>query len=177
GMPAARRHSAPTAQAGRARSRACPPRPAGPAPRGTAGTPHRPPRADTRRPRSRRTHRGEIEAGEFPPEAVDEAFRLFRAALAPLAEAGKLGYVLFQLAPWVRYDDARLAYLASLPARLPGWTVAVEFRHRSWLPDHAHEALGTLRRAGAAHVVVDAPVVAGAVPRMAVVTAPVAVFR
>ncbi|HZF03780.1 MAG TPA: DUF72 domain-containing protein, partial [Patescibacteria group bacterium] len=114
-------------------------------------------------PRARRTHRGEIEAGEFPPEAVDEAFRLFRAALAPLAEAGKLGYVLFQLAPWVRYDDARLAYLASLPARLPGWTVAVEFRHRSWLPDHAHEALGTLRRAGAAHVVVDAPVVAGAV--------------
>src|SRR5207244_2599843 len=39
-------------------------------------------------PRARRTHRGEIEAGEFPPEAVDEAFRLFRAALAPLAEAG-----------------------------------------------------------------------------------------
>src|SRR5213078_2506821 len=119
----------------------------------------------------------EIEAGDFPPEAVDEAFRLFRAALAPLAEAGKLGYVLFQLAPWVRYDDARLEYLASLPARLPGWTVAVEFRHRSWVPDHAHEALGVLRRAGAAHVVVDAPVVAGAVPRVAEVTAPVAVFR
>src|SRR5881396_3355225 len=128
-------------------------------------------------PRARRTHRGEIEAGEFPPEALDEAFRLFRAALAPLAEAGKLGYVLFQLAPWVRYDDARLEYLASLPARLPGWTVAVEFRHRSWLPDHTHEALSTLRRAGACGVVVDAPVVAGAVPRMAVVTAPVAVFR
>src|SRR5207249_303206 len=88
---------------------------------------------------------GEIGAGKFPPEAVDEAFRLFRAALAPLAEAGKLGYVLFQLAPWVRYDDARLAYLASLPARLPGWTVAVEFRHRSWLPDHAHEAPGAQR--------------------------------
>ena len=34
-----------------------------------------------------------------------------------------------------------------------------------------------LRRAGAAHVVVDAPVVAGAVPRVAEVTAPVAVFR
>jgi uncharacterized protein YecE (DUF72 family) len=128
-------------------------------------------------PRPRRTHRGEIEAGEFPPEALDEAFRLFRAALAPLSEAGKLGYVLFQLAPWVHYDDARLEYLASLPARLPGWTVAVEFRHRSWLPDHVHEALATLRRTGAANVVVDAPVVAGAVPRVAEVTAPVAVFR
>src|SRR5947207_1170753 len=127
-------------------------------------------------PRARRTHRGEIEAGEFPPEAVDEAFRLFRAALAPLAEAGKLGYVLFQLAPWVRYDDARLAYLASLPARLPGWTIAVEFRHRSWLPDHAAETLRALRDAGLAHVIVDGPE-GHAVPRVTTVTAPPAVFR
>jgi uncharacterized protein YecE (DUF72 family) len=128
-------------------------------------------------PRARRTHRGEIDAAEFPPEALDEAFRLFRAALAPLAEAGKLGYVLFQLAPWVRYDGARLEYLASLPARLPGWTIAVEFRHRSWLPDHVHEALQTLRRARVACVSVDAPAVAGAVPRVTEVTAPAAVFR
>jgi len=128
-------------------------------------------------PRARRTHRGEIDAGEFPPEALEEAFRLFRAALTPLAEAGKLGYVLFQLAPWVRYDDARLEYLASLPARLPGWNVAVEFRHRSWLPDHVHEALQTLRRARVACVSVDAPAIAGAVPRVTEVTAPMAVFR
>ena len=46
--------------------------------------------------------------------------------LAPLETAGKLGYVLFQLAPWVRFDAERLDYLASLPARLPGMTVAVE---------------------------------------------------
>jgi uncharacterized protein YecE (DUF72 family) len=127
--------------------------------------------------RARRTHRGEIDAGEFPPEAIDEAFRLFRAALSPLADAGKLGYVLFQLAPWVRYDDARLEYLASLPARLPGWSVAVEFRHRSWLPDHVHESLDTLRRARVACVSVDAPTAAGAVPRLTQVTAPIAIFR
>jgi len=128
-------------------------------------------------PRARRTHRGEIEAGEFPPEALDEAFRLFRAALTPLVDAGKLGYVLFQLAPWVRYDDARLEYLASLPSRLPGWRIAVEFRHHSWLPDHVHEALSTLRRARVACVSVDAPAAAGAVPRLTEVTAPLAVFR
>jgi uncharacterized protein YecE (DUF72 family) len=128
-------------------------------------------------PRARRTHRGEIDAGEFPPEALDEAFRLFRAALAPLAESGKLGYVLFQFAPWVRYDEARLEYLASLPARLPGWSVAVEFRHRSWLPDHTHEALDTLRRSRVTCVSVDAPAVAGAIPRLTEVTSPVAVFR
>ena len=52
----------------------------------------------------RRTRRGEIEAGAFPPEARDQAFRLFREAIRPLDEAGKLGYVLFQLAPWVRFS-------------------------------------------------------------------------
>ena len=51
-------------------------------------------------PRSpRRTRRGEIDASSFPPEALDRAFRLVRTALRPIAEAGKLGYVLFQFAP------------------------------------------------------------------------------
>jgi uncharacterized protein YecE (DUF72 family) len=126
---------------------------------------------------ARRTRRGEIEAATLPPEAMDEAFRLFRAALRPLGEAGKLGYVLFQFAPWVHFDDERLEYLASLPRRLPGWTLAVEFRHRSWLPDHAEETLRALRGAGLAHVVVDAPGTTGAVPRVTAVTAPTAVLR
>jgi uncharacterized protein YecE (DUF72 family) len=126
---------------------------------------------------TRRTHRGEIDAGEFPAEAIDEAFRLFRAALAPLAEAGKLGYVLFQFAPWVRFDGAWLEYVASLPARLPGMRPAVEFRHRSWLPDHGPETLAALRAARVANVVVDGPTGAGSVPRVAEVTAPMAVFR
>ena len=126
---------------------------------------------------TRRTRRGEIEAGEFPAEAVDAAFALFRAALAPHAAAGKLGYVLFQFAPWVRYDGAWLDYVASLPARLPGMRPAVEFRHRSWLPDHGPATLAALRAACVANVVVDGPVDAGAVPRVAEVTAPLAVFR
>lgn len=127
--------------------------------------------------RVRRTHRGEIEAGEFPAEAIDEAFRLFRAALAPLVEAGKLGYVLFQFAPWVRFDRAWLEYVAALPARLPGMRPAAEFRHRSWLPDHAADTLTVLRDARVANVIVDGPVDAGSVPRVAEVTAPMAVFR
>lgn len=127
--------------------------------------------------RPRLTPRGEVQAAEFPEEALDEAFRLFRAAVAPIARAGKLGYVLFQLAPWVRYDEAWLEYLASLPRRLPGWTVAVEFRNRTWLPDHREETLATLRAAGLAHVVVDGPTTAGAVPRLAVATAGTAVLR
>ncbi len=123
-----------------------------------------------------RTRRGEIDATSFPPEALERAFALFQASVRPIAEAGKLGYVLFQLAPWVRFDAGRLDYLASLPERLPGWTVAVEFRHRSWLPDHADETLRALAAARLAHVIVDGP--AGhAVPRVTTTTAPTAVLR
>ncbi len=127
--------------------------------------------------RARRSQRGEILADDVPPEGLDAAFRLFRAALRPLEDAGKLGYVLFQFAPWVHYEPARLEYLASLPERLPGWTLAAEFRHRSWFPDHADETLRALRTARLAHVVTDAPAVAGAMPHVTAVTGPTAVLR
>ena len=127
--------------------------------------------------RPRRTPRGEIDAGDLPPEALDACFALFRAALAPLEESGKLGYVLFQLAPWVRFGEEPLAYLASLPGRLPGLTVAVEFRDRSWLPRHQTETLDVLRATGLAHVVVDAPPTPNAVPRVVEATAPTSVLR
>jgi len=127
--------------------------------------------------RPRLTHRGEVSAEEFPAEALDEAFRLFRAAVHPLAEAGKLGYVLFQFAPWVHFDRAWLEYVESLPPRLPGWTLAVEFRHRSWLPEHTAETLHVLRAAGVAHVVVDGPAIDAAVPRVPVSTSRTAVLR
>jgi uncharacterized protein YecE (DUF72 family) len=126
---------------------------------------------------SRRTRRGEIDATSFSPEAVDRAFHLFRTAVRPIAEAGKLGYVLFQFAPWVHFDSTRLDYLASLPARLPGWTIAIEFRHRSWLPDHLDETLRALTDARLAHVIVDAPPAGHVIPRVTTATAPTAVFR
>ena len=72
--------------------------------------------------RPRLTPRGDVEAASLPAEALDAAFALFRAAVRPLAEAGKLGYVLFQFAPWVHYGTAGLDALAALPARLPGLT-------------------------------------------------------
>ena len=124
-----------------------------------------------------RTRRGEIDATSFSPEAVNRAFQLFRAAVEPIAEAGKLGYVLFQFAPWVHFDTARLDYLASLPARLPGWTLAIEFRHRSWLPEHIDETLRALSEARLAHVIVDAPPGGHAIPRITTATSPTAVFR
>src|SRR5262245_1583983 len=125
----------------------------------------------------RLTPRGDIEAASLPAEALDAAFALFRAAIRPLADAGKLGYVLLQYAPWVRWSEATVEGLTALPGRLRGCAVAVEFRHRSWFPEHAAETLAALRAGGVAHVIVDSPATAGAVPRVAAVTAPVGVFR
>ena len=100
--------------------------------------------------------RGELDRERIPPEALDRCFELFRAALEPLAVAGKLGYVLFQLAPWVRYEEATLAYLASLPARLPGWTLAVELRNETWIPERTDEVVAFLARHGLVLATVDA---------------------
>ena len=100
--------------------------------------------------------RGEIDRARIPPEALDRCVELFRAAVEPLAAAGKLGYVLFQLAPWVRYDDATLEYLASLRARLPGFTLAVEFRNETWIPERTDEVVAFLRQHGLTLVTLDA---------------------
>jgi uncharacterized protein YecE (DUF72 family) len=103
------------------------------------------------------TPRGEVERDRVPREGLDRSFELYREALAPLAAAGKLGYVLFQLAPWVAYGDAALAYLASLPHRLPGWSLAVEFRNATWIPRRTDEVLRFLADHRLAFVGVDAP--------------------
>jgi uncharacterized protein YecE (DUF72 family) len=121
--------------------------------------------------------RGRFENRVFGPEARDWAFATFREALQPLADAGKLGYVLFQMAPWVKYGEAALEYLASLPARLPGTTIAVEFRDASWLPAHAEETLGLLSARGLAYVSVDAPRTPASVDDTVALTAPVAIVR
>jgi uncharacterized protein YecE (DUF72 family) len=63
----------------------------------------------------------------------------FLATIAPLASAGKLGPVLFQLPPNLKADAALLKdFLAILPRTLP---TAFEFRHDSWLTESTWEVL------------------------------------
>jgi uncharacterized protein YecE (DUF72 family) len=63
----------------------------------------------------------------------------FVATIAPLANAGKLGPVLFQLPPNLKCDPALLKdFLASLPRTLPA---SFDFRHESWLNDSTWELL------------------------------------
>ncbi len=121
--------------------------------------------------------RGRLENDVFPAEARQWAFATFREALQPLADAGKLGYVLFQMAPWFRHSREALEYLASLPERLPGVTIAVEFRDASWLPGHTDEVLRFLAERGLTYVSVDAPKTPANVASALALTSPVAVIR
>ena len=113
----------------------------------------------------------------FPPRVSTRPFACSAPRWARWRLPASSADVLFQFAPRVHFEERWLEYLAGLPARLPGWTLAVELRHRSWFPDHADETLRALRQAGLAHVVTDAPAVAGAMPHVTAVTAPIAVMR
>jgi uncharacterized protein YecE (DUF72 family) len=63
----------------------------------------------------------------------------FLATIEPLAAAGKLGPVLFQLPPNLKADSALLKdFLAILPRAVP---TAFEFRHDSWFSDATWELL------------------------------------
>lgn len=63
----------------------------------------------------------------------------FLSTIEPLANAGKLGPVLFQLPPNLKADVALLKdFLAMVPRGLPS---AFEFRHESWFADATWEAL------------------------------------
>lgn len=67
----------------------------------------------------------------------------FLATIEPLAAAGKLGPVLFQLPPNLKADSALLKdFLAMLPRTVPA---AFEFRHASWFSDATWELLKTAK--------------------------------
>jgi uncharacterized protein YecE (DUF72 family) len=94
---------------------------------------------------------GRVPSAAVSGEARAWALKEMRHAVAPLKHAGKLGYVLFQLAPWVKPTDEELADLARLPRELPEMIVAVEFRNRAWFGSRTDETL-TFSQAARARV-------------------------
>ncbi len=116
------------------------------------------------------------DVGEREQELV---WQLHREALEPLAAAGKLGAVLFQFPPWFVPSRENREYLRSLPGRLPGWPLAVEFRGGGWMDeDSAARTLSLLQEAGLTYVAVDEPQgFANSTPPLAAVTASLAMVR
>jgi len=119
---------------------------------------------------------GHLPQREVPEELVEEAWRRFLEGVAPLKEAGKLGYLHFGLPPWAGPTRPNLRYLERLAERALGHLVAVEFRNPGWYAawDRVKPLLQTL---GLVHVSVDAPPHPEAPPRVLEPTREVAVLR
>jgi uncharacterized protein YecE (DUF72 family) len=94
--------------------------------------------------------------GADPLDLGDRDVDEFRAAIDPLASAGKLGALLAQFpASFKREADTR-GYLEWLLQKFREYDVAVELRHRSW-SDQTDDTLKLLGGFGAAWAQIDEP--------------------
>ena len=96
---------------------------------------------------------------DVPAEVALELWRQFRAVLEVLRGGGRLGAVHMQFAPWVAFHPETFEYLEHCRAMLAGFTVAVEFRNRTWFEGerHARRTLAFERDNAFVNVVVDEP--------------------
>ena len=88
----------------------------------------------------------------------------FRASIAPLAEAGKLGPILAQFPASYQHGAAAIDHLDSLLRTLDDLPIAVDLRHRSWSDHHATTS-ALLQAHGAAWVEIDEPQFASSIQR------------
>ena len=116
---------------------------------------------------------------DLPAQAYEEVWTRFLSALDPLAQAGKLGAILFQFPPWFTIRRDNKDYLLEVVRRCAPLPVAVEFRHESWFRgDNEQETLDFLRRHQVPYVCVDMPQGhRSSVPPVVAATADLAVVR
>jgi uncharacterized protein YecE (DUF72 family) len=101
---------------------------------------------------------GNLYLKDLPPEAQRWIWQAFDDALAPLAQAGKLGAILLQFPPWFAISRENKRYLEQCREMLPQRRLAVEFRQRSWLEErNAQETLAFLAQNDLSYVCVDEP--------------------
>ena len=116
---------------------------------------------------------------DLPPQAYEEIWTRFLAALDPLVEAGKLGALLFQFPPWWGLRRSNKDYLREVAARCKPLRPVFEFRNASWFDgDNAEETLDFLRKNELPLVCVDMPQGhKSSVPPIVAATADLAVVR
>jgi len=94
--------------------------------------------------------------GQDPAEIDRRDVDEFRAAIDPLARAGKLGALLAQFPASFKNEPSSRAYLEWLLRAFKDHALAVELRHRSFSEDPI-EAMQLLAEYGAALVQIDEP--------------------
>lgn len=96
-------------------------------------------------------------------ELLDASFACFTDFVEPLREAGKLGGILMQFAPYITATDRasaleHLNYLEYAAEKLAGMRMLVEFRHPSWVTGKQEaETMKFLSDRGFSYVSVDTP--------------------
>ena len=116
----------------------------------------------------------------FTDQALDEVWRRFLSALAPLRECGKLGAIMLQYPRWFTPSREAAAELAAARDRLGDTPATVELRHRDWFSDRlTPRTFALLRHLEFSYVAVDAPPgMESSVPPVMEVTNPrLAMFR
>jgi uncharacterized protein YecE (DUF72 family) len=106
--------------------------------------------------------------------------RDFVELIKPIREAGKLGAIHYQFAPWVTHSVKAREALLEVRERHPGDRVAVEFRHKSWYqPEALAQTTELLTEADITLVAVDAPQLGSATapPFLAITSPKLAVVR
>ena len=95
---------------------------------------------------------------DTPKEIADELWRRFAEALEPLRQAGKLGMVHFQFAPWLVRNREGMDHVRHCVEKMQGLQLAVEFRNKSWFDaEHLDRTLAFERELGVVHTIVDGP--------------------
>lgn len=95
---------------------------------------------------------------ELPPETMDLVFEMFRSAIRPLYEAGKLGAVFLQFPKWFFPTASNRDYILQCRDRLADYRIAVEFRQSTWFTSaNLARTIDFLRDNGIAYVAVDEP--------------------
>jgi uncharacterized protein YecE (DUF72 family) len=118
-------------------------------------------------------HTGRVYPERLPAEIAVEIESRFRAFLAPLLEAGRLGAVLLQFPRWFVPSRDSVRHIENVADRLRGVPLAVEFRNGSWLDERGRErTLSLLGRHHLTYVCVDEPAIASGVPPLTAVTNP-----
>ena len=101
---------------------------------------------------------GMLYYADVPEEIRDELWRRFSEALEPLRQAGKLGAVHFQFAPWLLRNREGMGHVRQCVDRMEGHLLSVEFRNKSWFEgEGASKTLAFERELGVVHTIVDGP--------------------
>lgn len=92
------------------------------------------------------------------PDLLGAISGRFRDALRPLKESGKLGLLVFQFPPWFTFSAQHLNHIIRCASLVTPLSVAVEFRHGSWLsPSNRERVLRFLSVHGLTYVTADEP--------------------